>query len=134
MPLIETIRADQFTARKQKDSLKTNLLTSLIADIVKIGKDKDNREATEEEALLVIKKYLKSIDENLSLNLPEDSEKQFIYEKDILLSYLPKQATEKEIKAIVVANIGKPKGEVFKALKEKFGNNYDAKLASTFLV
>jgi len=133
MTIIAQIKIDQFEARKMKDIVKSSLLTTLYSDIIKIGKDKRNGDSTEDEAISVIKKYIKSTDENLSLQLTEDKKSQFEIEKLILISYLPQQASEEELKEIIAANLGKSKGEIFKLLKEKFGSNYDAKFVNTLI-
>lgn len=63
--LIEKIKADSIEARKAKETVKANLLVTLLAEVTKVGKDKGNRATTDEEAIAVIKKFLKGVEETL---------------------------------------------------------------------
>lgn len=139
MSTLEQIKKDQFEARKNKEALKASLLTTLYSEASMKGKNA-GRETTEEETVQVIQKFLKGVNETIGYLQKVDELKQDLQaihdakeEKAILEGYLPKMATEDEIKAEVAAlkaggaaNIG----AIMKGLKDKFGSALDGKLAS----
>ena len=120
MSILEQIKKDQVTSRLKKDSLKSSLLTTLIGEIERVDKSKQSDSHT----LSVIKKMIKDIDTSIQYKPTE----YLTFEKNILLEYLPKQATEEEIKAIVDECTGNL-GELMKSLKSIFGSNFDGKIA-----
>ena len=135
--LLEKIKADQLAARKNKEALKATLLTTLFSEVQMKGKNA-GRETTDDEATQVIQKFLKGVNETISyLDCAGGDNAEALAtaraEKEILEAYLPKMATEDEIKAEVAslkaagaANIG----AIMKGLKDKFGSTLDGKLAS----
>ncbi len=135
--LLEKIKADQLTARKNKEALKATLLTTLFSEVQMKGKNAGH-ETTDDEATQVIQKFLKGVNETISyLEKGGGDNTEALAtanaEKEILEAYLPKMATEDEIKAEVAAlkaagaaNIG----AIMKGLKDKFGSTLDGKLAS----
>lgn len=133
--LLEKIKADQLAARKNKEALKATLLTTLFSEAQMKGKNA-GRETTDEETIQVIQKFLKGINETITYlqkGLDGGLLATVVGEKEILEAYLPKMATEDEIKSEVAAlkaagaaNIG----AIMKGLKDKFGSALDGKLAS----
>ena len=134
--LLEKIKADQLAARKNKEALKATLLTTLFSEAQMKGKNAGH-ETTDEETTQVIQKFLKGINESISYLEKGDINPEALTtvraEKEILEAYLPKMASEDEIKAEVAAlkasgaaNIG----AIMKGLKDKFGSTLDGKLAS----
>src|SRR4030095_4527480 len=97
--LIETIRKDMFEAKKTKDTIKANLLSTLFSEIFTLSKS--GKDPTSEDELKIIRKFIKNIDETTSLNIPEDTKKKLLVEKGILEGYLPKQLSGEEIEKIV---------------------------------
>ena len=135
MSTLEQIKKDQFEARKNKEALKASLLTTLFSEASMKGKNA-GRETTEEETIQVVQKFLKGVNETISFLEKAHNDEALTTaktEKSILEGYLPKMATEDEIKAEVAslkaagaANIG----AIMKGLKDKFGAALDGKLAS----
>ena len=139
--LLEKIKADQLTARKNKEALKATLLTTLFSEVQMKGKNAGHK-TTDNEATQVIQKFLKGANETIAalekLGLSANDSKYAalltaVAEKEILEAYLPKMATEDEIRAAVAeikadgtSNIG----EIMKLLKLQFGSTLDGKLAS----
>ncbi len=139
--LLNTLRKDMMTAKKERDSVKGNLPSTLVAEAVMVGKNDGNRETTESEVIAMIKKFLKNAEETITIarSMEKEPEKELL-EKAILESYLPKQMSESEIEAAVVAIIAalpeknvKMMGKVMAAFKEKFEGAYDGKLASEII-
>lgn len=120
MTIIDQIRKDQIESRKNKDILKSNLLTTILGEISRVDKSKQN----EDLYIQVLKKMVKDIETVIQFKPSEVAE----YEKSIILAYLPKQATEEEILA-VIKNCENNLGIIMKTLKEVFGKNFDGKLA-----
>lgn len=140
MTLIGKIKADQLQARKDRDSLKATLLTTLIGEASAIGKNDGNRDVTDAEVVAVIKKFIKGIDETLVYlgdNAPLQS-KVVASEKGMLEVYLPKQLNAAQLKLIVdtlndYAGVGLSKKFIMQFLKENHAGQYDGKLASAVI-
>lgn len=132
------LKKENMEARKEKNTLKANLLSTVIGEAQTIGKNAGNREPNQEEVLGVIKKFMKSIDESIAVleKAGRDSAKEK-EEKGILEKYLPKQMTEEKLKKAIdeiVAGLAdkspKMMGAVMAQLKEKYPNQFDGKMAS----
>ena len=143
--LIDQIKADSLEARKQNSkaptkliALRTNLIGTLYAEALKVGKDDGNRPSTDEEVLAVVRKFLKNLDEAVTVLTKNGKDvTDQLAEKAILETYLPQQMTREQL-AEAVRHIVEPlpdksakaMGEVMKQLKDRFGGQYDGKTAS----
>jgi len=143
MMLVERIKADNLAARKARNIETSTLLTTLYAEVVKIGKDAGNRETTDEETVVVVKKFIKGIDETLHYKGAPDATLQ--HEKEILVEYLPVQLSDDELEEIIRdlvltmnADSVKQMGSVMSALKSEYNGEYDgmtaSKLVKSYLV
>ncbi len=137
--LLNQIKADQLTARKTKQSLKTSLLTTLLGELETDSKAKKSTEITDEKVIAKIKKFCKSLYEVVEVTSIEDKRNSMaLIELQILESYLPKQFTEEELKVAVancivsagVETSPKNMGIVMKELKSHYDGQYDGKMAS----
>lgn len=125
--LIEKIRNNMHDAKKTKDLLKANLLSTLYAELFTLSKS--GKELTEDDEIKVIKKFIKNADETLALDIPEEQKAKFKSEKEILESYLPRQLSKEEIEKIVVSmlNEGKIMKDIMAYFKENYSGRYDGK-------
>lgn len=136
--MLEQLKKDSFAARKEKDSVKANLLSTVIAEAAMIGKNDGNREPTPDETLAVIKKFVKGLNETIEnlekigRDCAKDKE-----EKAILESYMPSQLSEQELEQVIGEIVdGLPEkspkmmGAVMAKLKEGYANRFDGKAAS----
>jgi uncharacterized protein YqeY len=137
MSTLLKIKADQLAARKAKNTVATNVLTTLIGEAVAIGKN-ENRETTDAEIVATVKKFIKNIDEVLKVI---DSEStgyhNAVTEKAILADYLPHQLSSLELSSVIggiIAEIEasgpKDMGRVMKVLKLRYDGQYDGGVAS----
>lgn len=135
--LIEQIQKQKNDARKVRDTALVNVLTVLEGEAVTIGKNDGNRLPTDDEVLKLIQKFIKNLNETISL-LPAEDHRLIsaLYEKDVLQSFLPKQKTLEEISLIVFTlkeNGMTNKGEIMKYLKSNYANQYDPKQVSELI-
>ncbi len=141
MTLLQQIKADQLSARKNQDSVKSSLLTTLLGEAEMIGKNDGNRTTTDAEVVAIIKKFVSNID--FTFNKCNDGllggfrESVMNEERAILVAYLPKQLTESELTAVITDTLSKvPQGSkgamgfVMKELKAAHSGTYDGDLAS----
>jgi len=135
------LKKEYLDARKNKDTIKSNLLSTLIGEAQNIGKNEGNREPTTDEILGVVKKFLKAADESIQVleKAGRDCAKEK-EEKRILESYQPKQLNENELKQAVDEIVSqmpdksvKMMGQVMNQLKEKYPNQFDGKMASAIV-
>lgn len=139
---MQQIKSAQIEARKAKNEVKASTLTTLIGEAGMIGKNAGNRETTDAEALGVIKKFIKNIDETISIlsknqNTEAAKLNQLEEEKAILQGFMPKQMSEDEVKSAIksiVAEMGlsgpKAMGSVMKEMKARFDGTYDGGMVS----
>ena len=134
MTLIEKVKADQIYARKAHDSVKASLLTTLLGEATAIGKNDGNREVTDAEVVALAKKFMKGIDETINaLMMHNKDATQFLMERGILETYLPKQLNQEETEAALkaaIAEVGANMGKVMGYMKANYEGQYDGKLAS----
>ncbi len=141
MSILQQIRADKLAARKSGDSLRSSLLITLDSEASKVGKDKENRESTDEEVVQVIRKFLKGLEETSeALKKSGRPTEQQESEKAILIGYLPKQLSTEELTAVIgefVAQLPEKKpdqlGKIMASLKAQYPGLYDGKSASELI-
>ena len=139
MKLIDRINEDIIRSMKAKDGTRVSVLRFLMASIQ--GKEKDKKEALEEEEVLAeIQSSAKRRKE--SLEAFSEGGRQDLVDKEaaelvILEEYLPEQLSEDEIRSAVqetVAEVGAGSmadlGKVMKELMPKLQGRADGKLAS----
>lgn len=143
--LLEKLKIDQVKSRKAHLTFESKILTTLIGEIVMVGKNVRNGEPTEEETLNVLKKFLKGANE--TINMIKDQAKILDLKNEILIyeSYLPDQLTEDQLLVIIndlVKQVSDEKtepltmrdmGYVISLLKEEYENQYDPKVASALI-
>ena len=130
MLLIEKIKSNQISARKARDAFTTTVLTTLLGEAEKIGKDAGNRKTTDEEVVAVVKKFMKNYDEFLKV-ADEETKRKIEAEKKILSEYLPAQMSEQQIAEIISALNLKDLGSIMKHFNSNFKGQFDGKLVST---
>lgn len=132
MSLLKVIQDDQLSARKAKDAKAASLLTTLLSEAIRIGKDDGNRETTDVEVVAYVKKMTSGVEECVEALAPWDERiPDMMKEIELLKKYLPQQLSEAELRKVISdANLGKNVGAVMKFLKENYAGKYDAKLAS----
>lgn len=135
MIVIEKLKAESMVLRKTRNPVAASIVFTL-SEIDNIGKNKGNRETTEDEAIKVIQKQIATIDENLKLDLDDGRRVALNFEKQILIGVLPQMATDDEItdflRELFTGKRGNDipkKGDVMKALRENFGSLVDMKRA-----
>lgn len=111
MSLMDTLRADLLKARKAKtDTTAIGLLTALVGEATRIGKDNGNRETTDAEAQKVVKKFLDGAVQTLDIldkraTGPADLDEQRTQvEREIVIlsAYQPKQLSSAELREVIV--------------------------------
>lgn len=139
MSMINQLRAHLTEARRARDAAKASLLSTLLAEIEAVGKNAGNRESTDDEAVRVVQKFVKNVDETIAAltkagtSVPAERLAQAQAERQCLCAYLPAMASEVEIRAEVAQLRSQgvsAMGDVMKALKARFGSKLDGKIAS----
>lgn len=117
-------------AKKDKEVLKANLLSTLFSEIFTFSKS--GKEMTEDDEIRVIKKFIKNINETLSLEITEEQKSSLNSEKEILESYLPKQLSREEAEKIIDEMIsqGNVMKDIMAYFKENYTGRYDGRTVS----
>jgi len=138
MSILQEIKIDQMESRKQRDTIRANLLTTLYSEAAMVGFNDGRRESTDTEVLATIKKFIKNLTESLqAVKGSETIESVMNREMEILVSYLPIQLTESQLTDII-SNIvtamespsAKDMGKVMTLLKQQHDGQFDGKVAS----
>ena len=120
-------------ARKNGDKFAVTVLSTLLGEMQnKIPKDA-TPEQQHAQATAIVKKFIEGIDETLKLDGFTGNRVALASERAILEAFMPMQLNDAELKDIVatiVADVGKNKGAIMKALKTSYPNMYDGKKAA----
>ena len=123
--VFDKIQAAVLQARKDKNEGKKKTLVPLMADIQRIGKDKQ-RETTDDDCFQVLKSTIKNV--QFTIDKTSGAAKiEAELELELLKSFLP-EAPSKEIVDAAIADLkgqGLNKGLIIKGLKERFGSTLD---------
>lgn len=142
--LEEKIFADYKQAMKNRDSLRSSVLSFLRSSLKNLAIDKRKDILSDEEVISVIKKQIKQREDSIEQfkrgGRNDLSEKE-TKEKEILESYLPEQLGEEKIRAIVdeaVISLGgavsmADMGKVMKEVMAKVGASADGKIVSSIV-
>lgn len=145
MRLEEIIQQDLITAMKEKDELKVSTLKLIKTEILNAKKalgfdeSKFDDDAVKNIMRDMCKERDKTSEIAMSNGRAEFAEKE-LAEKKIISNYLPKQATEEEVEAVVksiICELGassmKDMGKVMTAAKNELGDKSDGKTISTIV-
>lgn len=134
--ILEKIKKQQLQARKEKSPI-VGALTALMSEVAIVGKNNGNRETTDEEAIKVIKKFIKGINETIDLIKDPEKLKLLEMELEIYNSFLPQIMNELETRAAVEKIINalpekspKAMGQVMGTISKEYGTLIDRGLAS----
>ena len=140
MSLLHKIKDDSLTARKDRDVIKSALLTTLYSEAAMVGKNNGNNETTDAEVIAVVKKFIKGNDEVIQNVTDQARHEIALHEKALLLAYLPKQLSDDELRVIVGALVEtltdrsiKQTGKIVAELKAKYSGQYDGAAASKII-
>lgn len=145
MRLEEIIQQDLITAMKEKDELKVSTLKLIKTEILNAKKAPgfDESKFDDDAVKNIMRDMCKERDKTseiaMSNGRAEFAEKE-LAEKKIISNYLPKQATEKEVEAVVksiICELGassmKDMGKVMTSAKTELGDKSDGKTISTIV-
>lgn len=130
--IVQKLKSLLLQARKDKNSAHVTFYSTLIGELVNIGKSNGNRETTDDEAVKHIRKWVNNIDETIKARGGVCTE--LLQERKMCEQFLPSMLEEDLLRYIIkeaVARLGNNQGAVMKYLKEIYPNQYDGKLAST---
>ena len=132
--LFTQIKQDQLAARKAKDQIQINLLTTLLGEIL-TSVDGDAIKVTDDICISIINKFVKNTNETIKLT--GDTNTTAKLELHILNSYLPSKLSGLELIEVVASYTEQHKasgktggalvGAVMKDMKTNYPNQYDAK-------
>ena len=140
MSLEERIENEFKAALKGRDKIKVSTLRMLKADIINTKLDQNKKTLKDEEIVKIIQRQIKQHKD--SIEQFEKGKRQDLAEKekkelDILLSYMPEQMSEEELKKIINDTIkeleAKSKsdmGKVMKSVMERVKGKADGKKVS----
>lgn len=135
MSLKESIREELNTARRERDKLRTQLLTTTLSEI-KYKEVELKRELDDAETIDVVNKAIKrrreASEQMRAGNRPELADKED-QEAALLSKYLPAQLTEDEVRALVrgaIAEGANNMGAVMGKIMPKLKGAFDGKAAN----
>lgn len=132
MSILEKIKADQLQARKDKNTVAKDLLTTLIGEIENKSRRPDTKPGFE---YAVVKSFMDKVVEFEALTTDQSVKDRLNAEKAILEQYTPKMVSEADLVAAIRTVVpdgkmtAKDRGPVMKHLKEQFQERLDAAAA-----
>lgn len=134
MTTLAAIKAAQLQARKDKNALSKDLLTTLIGEIDNELR-KPGAKGEDELVQTTVKAFLKRIDEYLGVATDEAVVEKLKAEKAVLVAFQPTQMSAAELQTALeikyvqgLPNAGK--GAMMGYLKTTFPGQYDGKVAA----
>lgn len=122
MSLQQDLHDDLKNAMKVRDTEKMSAVRILIGEFAR----QREKELSDEQVIAIVKKLIKSEKELLEAKGEQDSPSSYI---TIMESYLPKQASEEEIKAWIAGNVNLAdfgnKMQAMKPIMQHFGTRVD---------
>ena len=128
--MINRLKADRMTARKEGAKIKSNILTTLVGEV-----ETNLKRDPKFDVIALIKKFVKNNEETIKSLGDIDSNVDNILKTEIqiLSEYLPKQLTVDEIRAIII-DISKVTdgniGMIMKHFKENYSGRYDGSVVA----
>lgn len=138
----DRIKADIDVAFRARDTVRADLLKTLISDATTAARKKENRLPFDSEIVILARKYIENarimIDAYKKADIEKSREKieKSSTEIEILQEYLPAEVSTEDVRAFVseLKSAGTlpagpaALGSVMKALKDKYGNAFDGKV------
>jgi len=140
MSLYETIKTEKIKSMKDRNHVKTGILSVLLGEIerqIYSLSTEDRTNASKVDAIVVSR--VKAMIENAKENYSKFPEESYQKEIEILSEWLPKVLGEHETKSAVdgvIAITGNTKnliGKIMGELKKSYGNSMDMKIAKAYL-
>lgn len=134
MNIVERIKAEQLTARKNKDEVAKNLLTTLLGEIENLSKQPKVQVGFEFQ---IIRKFLNNVEMYQKMDVGADRLAVLTREHDILTSLLPSMVSREELVTVIREILPegkmtpKDRGVVMKTLKERYQERLDSALVMT---
>lgn len=113
---IQELRKELLLAKKDKNAVKTTVLTMVLSETLNIAKSDGNREPVDNDVLTALKRTLKKSEQSLEYKVPGADD-----EVNLLKSFLPESMSDEQIQTLVAElknQHGVNKGLIMKALKE----------------
>ena len=130
--LKDTLRTDLNAARKERDKLRTTVLTTFLSEIrnreIELGRDATNEDV--QPLLVTAIKRRREAAEQMRAGGREELAAKEEQEAVMLQAYLPPQLTEDEVRALVrdaIAGGAKDLGSVMKAVMPHAKGKFDGK-------
>lgn len=130
--LLAKIKSDSLDARKARDSAKATSLVTRYAEAARVGKDAGGRNSTDLEVLAVVRKFIKGLDDSLTVLKDPAAIAKAQAERLVLGAYLPAQISGDALAVVIAAIVeaatdktAKGMGFVMNALKSQYGGTYD---------
>lgn len=98
MSFLEQLRKDKMQSMRDKDKLRTGVISLMMSNIA-LAEKEEKKELTDEEALEFVQKELKQTRDTLD-SIPEgrdEMREETLKKIEIISSYLPEQLTEEEV-------------------------------------
>lgn len=141
MSLLDTIKAAQIAARKNRDAVRTASLTTLIGDAEMIGKNA-GRLVSDQEVVALTKKFIKNNRDTASTaGIDASRLADLETEYSVYQGFLPTQMQEQDLQSAIDTIVKELRGasakvdmgSVMKMLKERFDGQYDGRQASALI-
>ena len=128
--MLKQVRAARMTAMKERNTVSKSILTTLLGELESIEKRLPaGIQLTDAQVIQTCKKFIESNTEVMKVgNIIQIT--ALAAENVVLETFIPKQLTEEELYAIIVALMPSKLGDIMQHLKNNYQGLYNGKLAS----
>lgn len=136
--IIDDIKAEYLIQRKARATEKVEPLSTLLGEIQTLSKGGKGK-LNDADIIAVVKKFIKNLDETIKATSERGNHttaERLHDERKLYESFLPKQLSEQELKALIdgfISSGAKNVGDVMKMLKQNHAGTYDGAMASIIL-
>lgn len=135
-PMLNRIHSEFLAARKARDTVRSNLLGTVYAEVSRIAKDRPEQPPTDEDAVRVLRKFVVAAEEVQKAVKGDQNHASYqtaAKEIAILNEFLPQMYTDEQLTAAiqqVIAGGAKNIGAIMQGLKAGHAGKFDGRRAS----
>ncbi len=131
MSLLAQIKNDQVAARKAKNKVLADTLTTLYSEAANEGLNKGKRESTDAEVIAVLKKFINNCVSTISVVGDGEVKEGKKEEIKVYEAYLPKQLSTEEMHDIITGMGVVSLPQIMNHFKTNYAGLYDGKALAT---
>lgn len=133
MTIFDKVKSDLLSSRKERDVVRSSILSTVLGDMEKLTKNIGRSPFTDVDAITLIKKYVENNVTTMKQNIGYERHLILARENLILSEYLPEQMSTHDMLNVLETLDCSDIGLVMKYFKTKYSGQYDGKVLSQLI-